>query len=833
MLKRLQTRYALVLIALVVVVVLLLTLVHFTSFRSSLRNLSTAGAQAVSAEFLTLTRERGEAVADFLSRALVNPLYELDMRAMLELLRDIKALPGVERVVVFGTDGRILHDGLEMLPGYGEVAIDEAQSERLRSQQQALIERSDGDLYVTRAIHIGDDYLGGLRLQLSLRVAEQKIAVMEDEFGQLAEGGLRDTMMLTLLLTLILVVLVLLLAFFIAGRLARPLVKLAEKATHAGQGDYRALQRSGREDEIGTLEQAFNRMLNSLEETTVSRRFVETVVGSMKDGLLVMDPGGRVELFNRAAAGFFKTAAGRLHRRLFLDLFPADARERIAQAIERLGSSSQPQSLETECEEPSGRRIPVALSCSPVNIEGWHASGVVCVLQDISERRIAEARIRQLAQYDPLTGLPNRALFQDRLQQAIAVAERSERLVGVMFLDLDGFKYINDTLGHFVGDQLLAQVAVRLTSGLRKGDTVARLGGDEFVVIADMLKSYEDCAVIAAGLIDSLKRPFPVMERELFLTGSVGITIYPLAAEDTATLLRQADTAMYRAKESGKNSWCLYEKRMEIVNVRRMELEAALRRGLMNDDFELYYQPQVELASGRVMAVEALLRWRRFDAKLLAPADFLTVMEDMGLIVAVGDMVLTRACRQFALWRSRGAKLKRVAVNLSVRQFEEQDLVARVGEVLQANGLTADVLELEITESTLMRDPEQVIKTLRALKARGVQVAIDDFGAGFSSFSYLQQLDVDTLKIDRSLIQQVPQNADHAAIVVALIKMAQMLGKEVMLEGVESAAQLAFAREQGVDSVQGYRFFPALPASEIEQLLRQSAPSPGTELETF
>jgi diguanylate cyclase (GGDEF)-like protein/PAS domain S-box-containing protein len=833
MLKRLQTRYALVLIALVVAVVLLLTAVHFTSFRNSLRNLSDAGAEAVTDEFLALTRERGVAVTDFLSRALVNPLYDLDMQAMLELLRDIKALPGVERVVVFGSDGRIVHDGLEMLPRYGEVVIDEAQSGRLQRAQGAVIERADGGLHVTRAIRIGDDYLGGLRLQLSLRAAEQKIAVMEMEFRQLAEEGLRETMMLTLILTLVLIVLVLLIAFVIAGRLARPLVKLAEKATHAGRGDYRILQRSGRVDEIGTLEQAFNRMLNSLEETTVSRRFVETVVGSMKDGLLVVDPEGRVDMCNSATTDFFKAANGELQGRQFVDLFPLDARAHVSRAIDQLRHSSQPQPLETECEDANGRRIPVALSCSPVNIEGWSASGVVCVVQDISERRVAEEQIRQLAQYDPLTGLPNRALFQDRLKQAIAVAERSERLVGVMFLDLDGFKYINDTLGHFVGDQLLAQVAARLTSGLRKGDTVARLGGDEFVVIAEMLKNYEDCAIIAGGLLDALKRPFPVMERELFLTGSVGITIYPLAAEDTATLLRQADTAMYRAKESGKNSWCLYQKSMEMANVRRMELEAALRRGLMNDDFELFYQPQVELESGRVVAVEALLRWRQFDAELLAPADFLTVMEDMGLIVAVGDMVLSRACEQFARWRRAGANLRRVAVNLSVRQFEERNLVECVSEVLQANGLTADVLELEITESALMRDPEQVIKTLRALKARGVQVAIDDFGAGFSSFSYLQQLEVDTLKIDRSLIQQVPQNPDHAAIVVALIKMAHALGKEVMLEGVESHAQLEFARAQRVDSVQGHQFYPALPATEVERLLGCGAVQPEAALETI
>ncbi|MCB1763034.1 MAG: EAL domain-containing protein [Gammaproteobacteria bacterium] len=819
MFRNLRTRYAVIMTGLVVAVALVLTLAHLTGFRGSVRTLSNAGTRTMSELLHSFTRERGEAISTFLSEVLVNPLYSMDMLAMHELLRDFIGVPGVEEVLVFDSNGVIVHDGVESIPSYGKPLNDPQSLQTVLAGGGPLV-RSDGRmLYITRSIHIDDQVLGGLRLCLSLQQVEQQIEALGGELQQLARDGMAQTVRTVVAVTLGLVALVLLFALVIARRLAGPLSELAEKAVRVGRGDYRVRAGSDRIDEIGQLEQAFSRMVEDLEETTVSRRYMENVIGSMQDGLLVIDAENRINLANRAATNFFADYTGPMRGSAFPRLFPEDLQAGVAQTLEELHQSGMAQQLESECLSADGKRIPVSLSCSPLQPIGPSGGGMVCIIQDISERRRTEQQIRFLAQYDPLTGLPNRALFFDRLHQAMLRSDRGKWLLGLLFLDLDGFKYINDTLGHNVGDQVLHQAAKRLQNGLRHGDTVARLGGDEFVVIAENLAHTVDYIRIVRELLGALQQPFQVDNRELFLTASVGVTLYPVAAEDAATLLRQADTAMYQAKEQGKNRWCLYEKAMDLVNVRRLEMEGALRTGLARGDFELYYQPQIALPEGEIKSVEALLRWRSPEIGLAHPSVFLAVLEEMGLIVAVGHWVLETACQQAARWQHLGSHGIRVAVNLSVRQFEEPDLAQRVTEVLERTGLSPEALELEITESTLMRDPRQVTKTLRELKIRGVGVAIDDFGAGFSSFSYLQQLEVDTLKIDRSLIGQVPDKPEHCAIVRALIEMARSLGKRVVLEGVETQDQLEFARHHQVDLVQGYRCNRPLRLSELEELL--------------
>ena len=445
----------------------------------------------------------------------------------------------------------------------------------------------------------------------------------------------------------------------------------------------------------------------------------------------------------------------------------------------------------------------------------------------VIERKRSEEHMAHLLHHDALTGLPNRLLFHDRLRQAMTNANRRQRLVGVAFLDLDEFKNINDTLGHDAGDLLLKQVAVRLLSVMREGDTVARLGGDEFTLIFADMALVNDIARTARKIMQLFAQPFLVMGRELFVTASLGVTVYPLDNSHVSELLKSADIAMYRAKEQGKNTYEFYAQDMTTRIHQRLSLEEHLRRALEHNEFVLHYQPIVSCLDGHVTSVEALLRWKD-DRGPVSPAQFIPVAEETGLIVPIGEWVLRTACAQLARWHADGLPALRVAVNLSVRQFRHQDMVGNVVKSLAAAGLDPGHLDLEITESILLEE-QSVINTLYELDSMGVGFSIDDFGAGYSSLSYLKRLPIDTLKIDRSFVQNIPDDADDVAIVRAILVMARSLGIRVVAEGVETAEQLAFLRRHGCDAVQGFYFGQPLPAGEIGALLRETGRFPMPE----
>ncbi len=441
--------------------------------------------------------------------------------------------------------------------------------------------------------------------------------------------------------------------------------------------------------------------------------------------------------------------------------------------------------------------------------------------RDLDERRQVEHNIRHLAHHDALTGLPNRALFRDRLTHAMAQADRYRQILAVMFLDLDRFKAINDTLGHDVGDQLLRIAAERLRTCVRDCDTVARLGGDEFTVIVEDLGSVQDAAVVAQKIIDGLAQPFHLLGHEVFITASIGITIYPTDGENVETLLRNADSAMYRAKEHGRNNFQFYVADMNTRARERLMLESALRRALEREEFTLYYQPRVDLFSGKVIGAEALLRWRHPEMGQVPPAEFIPILEETGLIIPVGEWVLHTACAQARAWQDAALGPVRVAVNLSVRQFLQRDLVDRVRRALERVNLDAGALELEITEDLLLEQNQANLVALEGLKALGVHIAIDDFGTGYSSLSYLKRLPIDTLKIDQSFIRDIERDADGKAIASAIIAMATSLRLTVIAEGVETEQQLGFLRAHGCDEIQGFSFSQPLTAAEFESLLRE------------
>ncbi len=447
---------------------------------------------------------------------------------------------------------------------------------------------------------------------------------------------------------------------------------------------------------------------------------------------------------------------------------------------------------------------------------------VASLLEDEREASdLATVEIEHLAYHDALTGLPNRPLFLDRLIVALAQAARANQKLAVLFMDLDRFKAINDSLGHSTGDLLLKAVADRIRRCVREGDTIARFGGDEFTLLIPRIENIEDVAKIAQKIIETLKIPFMIAERELFVTTSIGIGLFPGDGTDPETLVRNADSAMYRAKDRGRDNYQLYAPAMNARALETLALENMLRRALSQDELVLHYQPLVDASSRSIVGLEALIRWNHPELGLLSPAHFISAAEVSGLIVPIGNWVLLTACRQLKTWQKRIDPDLTVAVNLSARQFHQGNLANEVMQVLEQTGLHPASLELEITESSAMQNAENSIHTLRELKALGVRISMDDFGTGYSSLNYLKRFPIHTLKLDQSFVRDVTTDRGDAAIVTAVISMAHSLDLKVIAEGVETAEQLAFLQQQRCDYIQGYFFSKPLSVQDLEPYLIQ------------
>jgi diguanylate cyclase (GGDEF)-like protein/PAS domain S-box-containing protein len=447
---------------------------------------------------------------------------------------------------------------------------------------------------------------------------------------------------------------------------------------------------------------------------------------------------------------------------------------------------------------------------------------------DITARKASEQRIHHVAQHDVLTGLPNRSLLQDRLEQAVAYAGRTSHPIWVMLIDLDRFKFVNDSMGHKAGDVLLVTIAARLRGALRETDTVARLSGDEFVVILTEHEDEKLSVDIVQRLMDSVARPVMLGSKEFMVTASIGVAVYPTDGAPADTLIEHADIAMYRAKKLGRNNFQFYTPAMNDEALERVRIETALRSALERNEFVLHYQPQVDLKTGQICGMEALLRWKHPELGMVAPSRFIGVAEETGLIVQIGAWVLRTACAQNRAWQDAGLGKLRVAVNLSARQFGAPNLLADIKTVLADTALAPDCLEIELTESLFMNDVAQAVELMHSMKALGVNLSIDDFGTGYSSLSYLSRFPIDVLKIDRSFVADITREANDAAIVASIIALAHNLKLAVIAEGVETAEQLDYLRSRGCDEMQGYYFSKALPAYEFEMLLRGHACLPAT-----
>ena len=467
----------------------------------------------------------------------------------------------------------------------------------------------------------------------------------------------------------------------------------------------------------------------------------------------------------------------------------------------------------------SGEAYPQWLRISAVRSEQGDVTHYIGVFHDLTDLRHNQSQMAYQSQYDALTGLPNRQLFNDHLDMAMTQAQRHHASVGVMFLDLDNFKTVNGSLGYTVGDGLLQEFALRLKACCRHGDTVARLGGDEFMIILPDLKSGErDSIEVAQRILQSFSEPFIIKGHQILSSASIGITIYPNDGDEVATLEKNADIARNRAKEEGRNSYVLYTRSMQESVVERMELERDMYNALNNGEFRMYYQPQVDLKSGRVVGTEALIRWQR-ENELIPPDKFIPLAEDTGLIVPLGEWVLRTACRQTKQWHDDGFGELSIAINLSAKQFQNDHLVGLIQNILQETGLPPQALWLEITENTVMKDVSKAAEIMKQLRELGVRLSIDDFGTGYSSLNYLKYFPLDEIKIDKSFVRDIPARWDDVAIAKAIFTLAHSLNMRVLAEGIENSVQLEFMRLHDCDEIQGFLFSKPVTSQELSDML--------------
>jgi diguanylate cyclase (GGDEF)-like protein/PAS domain S-box-containing protein len=493
----------------------------------------------------------------------------------------------------------------------------------------------------------------------------------------------------------------------------------------------------------------------------------------------------------------------------------------LSELVAQVFQNSQPAHMDVSFISTDKQAVDVEMSLT-AGVHSGDLPVVWGVCRDITERKRAQSALYSLAHHDILTGLPNRVLLEDRLVQAKAFAHRQQTGFALLFLDLDRFKIINDTLGHAIGDELLRLVASRLQRTLRETDTVARIGGDEFIVILANTELREDVSILADKIMKSLALPFHLRDHELFVTTSLGGCMYPEDDLDTESMMKKADIAMYHAKALGRNNFQFYDSQMDQNASRRFVISNSLRKGLERQEFRLYYQPKVDMSSGRIVAMEALIRWEHPELGLLSPLEFIQLAEENGLIVQLGEWVLREACNQNVRWHKEGITNLRVAVNLSGYQLQHKSLLSVVRCVLEETGIQPDNLEFEITESVIMQNPDYAVTILSAITDLGIHISIDDFGTGYSSLAHLKKFSVNTLKIDKSFVRDVSMNSADAAIATAIIAMGNSLNLNIIAEGVETQAQYDFLKENNCGQIQGYLISRPLPSDEFIKVLKQN-----------
>jgi diguanylate cyclase (GGDEF)-like protein/PAS domain S-box-containing protein len=611
------------------------------------------------------------------------------------------------------------------------------------------------------------------------------------------------------------------LAWRTTQQLQRPVDSLIKSAERIGQGDYTRPVEVRAHDALAELQQALERMRGRLRQSTINKNYLHSVLNSMTDGVFVTSPDGVIKVANLAACKLLGYSEEELLGRSILAVL--EERERAGFDLLQAAQETR----ETVVRTRSGQTIPVSFTGSRIDSVDPQFQGNIFVARNITDRKRAERRIRYLARYDALTKIPNRMQFHHLLQQTIARALRAGQVVAVLYLDMDRFKEVNDTFGHGAGDRTLEVLAERLTRSLPKETVVGRLAGDEFALFVDGLSSDADnrgpIAQLAKSLLTEVCRPFQLNQHEVFLTASVGIAFCPRDAENVIDLIRNADAAMYYSKQNGGNTFAFYSPEMNAAAVERLMLKSKLRRALERDELEIRYQPKVDLRNGKVIGAEALLRWRLPGHGDIPPSQFIPLAEETNLILDIGEWVLNRVCLDYRQIQSKGGDPGRISLNLSLKQLRQASFILRCRSVFRRHNVSPTAFELEITETTLMADPQRTVRLLDELYAMGLHLSIDDFGTGYSSLSALQQFPIGTLKIDQSFVRDATDDAGDATIVRTIIEMGRSLGMEVIAEGVESQRQLEFLRSNACHYGQGRLFGEPCTAEDLLALLARQA----------
>jgi diguanylate cyclase (GGDEF)-like protein/PAS domain S-box-containing protein len=598
---------------------------------------------------------------------------------------------------------------------------------------------------------------------------------------------------------------------------------VAKTAVQRGAQDYLL---KGRIDSYllpKTVDSMIERAANA-ETLFEEKERAQVTLNSIGDAVMSTDVWGQVTYLNAVAESLTgwsrEDAAGHPLDEVF-HIIDATTRNSVPNPMALAIRENKTVGLTPNCVliRRDGHEAAIEDSAAPIHDRRGRVTGAVMVFHDVSTARALSLRMSYLAQHDSLTDLPNRILLNDRLTQAITLAYRHQQKLALLFLDVDRFKHVNDALGHAAGDRLLQSVAQRLFDCVRTSDTVSRQGGDEFVILLAETKQATDAAVIADKILLALAAPHRIDQHELHLTASIGIVTYPDDGMDADTLMRNADFAMYHAKDAGRNNYQFFKAEMNVRAIERQSLEDGLRHALERHEFVLYYQPKMNLDTGSIVGVEALIRWCHPKRGLVSPAHFIPVAEDCGFIVPIGRWVLREACRQARIWQKDGLPSLRIAINISAVELRAKDFVASVQQILAETGLEPRYLELELTETFLMQDSKSTAAVLKELKGLGVSLALDDFGTGYSSLSYVKRFPIDTLKIDQSFVRDLATDADDASIVSAVISMGKSLQMRVVAEGIETQEQLNFLTEHGCPVGQGYYFSPPVAARAFEQLL--------------
>ncbi|NJN46101.1 MAG: EAL domain-containing protein [Candidatus Competibacteraceae bacterium] len=574
---------------------------------------------------------------------------------------------------------------------------------------------------------------------------------------------------------------------------------------------------------------SWRRLLTTLHSLHVEKERIQVTLNSIGDGVITTDAHGIVEYMNPMAetlTGYTLPEAQGRPLTDVLQIINEHSRVPVANPVEQCLEADRVIKLAEHSItlSRSGQEYAIRASAGPMHNETGQPQGTVLAISDFTEAHLMARQLAYQANHDALTELPNRHLLLERLEHAVVHARHSGEQIAILVVDLDRFKSVNDGLGHSAGDALLKNIAKRLQTGVSEDDTVARLGGDEFGILLEHLEQVSQAVQVTQHILQTLEASCTVFGHEFFITASVGISIFPRDGESAESLLKNAATAMSRAKESGSNTFQFYAQDMNKWVLGRLVMERDLRHALERHELELYYQPQLELQTGRIVAAETLLRWRHPELGLISPARFVPLAEETGLINPIGEWVIREACQQVKKWQSQGLIAPRLAVNLSPRQFMQQGISDRIGGLIREAGLDAHSLDLEITESVLMKDIDQAILTLRTLKDMGIQLALDDFGTGYSSFNYLKRFPVDWLKVDQSFVRDIGTHTDDAAAIVgALIAVAHSLRLGVIAEGVETEAQLDFLRTKQCELIQGFYISRPLPLDRMETLLQSEA----------